>query len=511
MADMKLAARTQSILLDCICYLYVVLFVYAAVSKLLDFENFQVQLGQSPLLSAYAGYIAWIVPIVEIIIALLLLSSKFKYVGLILAYSLMIMFTTYIILILNFSPFIPCSCGGVLSKLGWTEHLIFNIAFVIMAFIGAVLHHCTFEMGSVKKDILNFRNKSAIFLLIVTGSISVAFIISLYLLSENEIHRSNSFIRRYPHHPVTMLKGYNIKYNSYYIAGATNGRIYLGNTTAPRQILVIDTLLTEAKNLRVEIEGKQDYPFKSVQVRVNSPYFYLADGTVPVIYRGKISDWCATPLTNIKTYFSVFEPIDSTLFAIRSIDTAESLNILGTLNTAESNAFKQVSGMLQKRIDGIFDTDGKLLYNYQLKKMVYVYYYRNQAVIASSDLKTFQGLKTIDTVSQVPIHFAYLRSTGEKKFVRQPPMIQQGAATYEKYLFTMSNRLGKFEAESMLKEASIIDVYDLQKSTYEFSFYLYDYKNEKVENFQVYNNLLIGITKHYIVLYRLKSSHFDLK
>jgi uncharacterized membrane protein YphA (DoxX/SURF4 family) len=85
MADMKLAARTQSILLDCICYLYVVLFVYAAVSKLLDFENFQVQLGQSPLLSAFADYIVWIVPIVEIIIALLLLSSKFKYEGLILA------------------------------------------------------------------------------------------------------------------------------------------------------------------------------------------------------------------------------------------------------------------------------------------------------------------------------------------------------------------------------------------------------------------------------------------
>ncbi|MFV8344664.1 MauE/DoxX family redox-associated membrane protein [Flavobacterium sp. ZB4P13] len=508
---MKSSQQIKTIIIETVCLLYVLLFAYAAISKLLDFENFQIQLGQSPLLSAYASYIAWIVPASEIIIVLLLLFSKFKYEGLLLAYSLMIMFTTYIIIILNFSPFVPCSCGGVLSKLGWTEHLIFNIAFAVMAFVGVVLHHSNFEISPAKKYILNIRNKSAIFLLVVTGSISAVFIISLYLLSENEIHRNNSFIRRYPHHPVAMIKGYNVKYNSYYIAGAANGRIYLGNTTAPRQILVIDTLLTEAKTLRVQVEGKQDYPFKSVQVRVKFPYFYLADGTVPVVYRGKISNWRATPLTNTKNYFSAFEPIDSTLFAIRSIDAAQSLNILGTLNTAERNAFKPVSGMLQKRIDGIFDTDGKLLYNYQLKKMVYVYYYRNQAVIASSDLKTFQGLKTIDTVSQVPIQFAYLHTTGEKKFAKQPPMIQQGAATYGKYLFTMSNRLGKFEAESMLKEASIIDVYDLQKSTYEFSFYLYNYKNEKVENFQIYNNLLIGITKHYIVIYRLKSSHFDLK
>lgn len=508
---MKLSTSTKSILVNSICLMYVLLFVYAAVSKLLDFENFQVQLGQSPLLSAYASYVAWIVPAAEIIIALLLLSSKFKYEGLILAYSLMILFTTYIIIILNFSPFVPCSCGGVLSKLGWTEHLIFNIVFAVIAVVGVILHHSNFEISPSKQSVQNIRNKSAIILLVVTGSISAVFIISLYLLSENEIHRNNSFIRRYPHHPVAMIKGYSIKYNSYYIAGAANGRIYLGNTTAPRQILVIDTLLKEAKTLMVQVEGKQDYPFKAVQVRVKFPYFYLVDGTVPVVYRGKISDWRATLLTNIKNYFSVFEPIDSTLFAIRSIDTAQSLNILGTLNTAEPTVFKQVPGMLQKRIDGIFDTDGKLIYNYQLKKIVYVYYYRNQAVIASSDLKTFQELKTIDTVSQVPIQFAYLHTTGEKKFSKQPPMIQLGAATFGKYLFTMSNRLGKFEAESMLKEASIIDVYDLQKSTYEFSFYLYNYKNEKVESFQIYSNLLIGITKHYIVIYRLKSSHFDLK
>ncbi|SHG26811.1 Uncharacterized membrane protein YphA, DoxX/SURF4 family [Flavobacterium segetis] len=507
---MKLTVRIQKVILELICLLYILLFVYAAVSKLMDFENFQVQLGQSPLLSAFAGWLSWVVPIVELIIVLLLVFPKFRLAALLAAFSLMIMFTTYIVIILNFSSFVPCSCGGILEKMGWTEHLFFNIAFTVMALVGVVLHHRNFEISPAQTYILNIGNASITKLLLVTGGISVVFIISLYLLSENEIHRNNSFIRSYPHHPVAMIKGYNIKYNSYYIAGVANGRIYLGNTTAPRQILAIDTLLTDAKTLRIKVEGKQDYPFKSVQVRVKPPYFYLVDGTIPVIYRGKISDWSANRLTNIKKYFSAFEPIDSTLFAIRSIDTAESLNILGTLNTAKPNAFKQVSGMLEKRIDGIFDTDGKLLYNYQLKKMIYVYYYRNQAVISNSDLKTFQKLKTIDTVSQVPIQFAYLHTTGEKKFAKQPPMIQQGAATYGKYLFSMSNRLGKFEAESMLKDASIVDVYDLQKSTYEFSFYLYNYKNEKVENFQIYKNLLIGITKHFIVIYRLKSSHFNL-
>jgi hypothetical protein len=50
------------------------------------------------------------------------------------------MFTTYIIIITRFSPYVPCSCGGVLQKLGWTEHLVFNIVFVVLAATGIIFH-----------------------------------------------------------------------------------------------------------------------------------------------------------------------------------------------------------------------------------------------------------------------------------------------------------------------------------------------------------------------------------
>ncbi|HBC05203.1 MAG TPA: hypothetical protein DC015_13665, partial [Aequorivita sp.] len=114
-------------------YLFVLLFLYAAISKLLDFETFTVQLAQSPLLSAYAGVIAWAVPSLEILIAVLLTIPKYRIPALYAAFTLMVMFTAYIYIILNFSDFIPCSCGGVLEKLSWTQHLIFNIVFIILA------------------------------------------------------------------------------------------------------------------------------------------------------------------------------------------------------------------------------------------------------------------------------------------------------------------------------------------------------------------------------------------
>lgn len=129
----------KKIIIDFICILYIILFVYAGVSKVLDYENFRVQIGQSPLLSAFAGVLAWLVPATEIIISFLLLFSRTKVLALFSGYTLMIMFTAYIYILLNFSSYTPCSCGGILEKMGWNTHLLFNLFFVILAAIAIVL------------------------------------------------------------------------------------------------------------------------------------------------------------------------------------------------------------------------------------------------------------------------------------------------------------------------------------------------------------------------------------
>ena len=82
----------------------------------MDFGNFQVQIAQSPLLSAYAGFISYATIIVELLIVVTLIVPKFRLIGLYSSMGIMIAFTIYIYLILNFSDFVPCSCGGLLEK-----------------------------------------------------------------------------------------------------------------------------------------------------------------------------------------------------------------------------------------------------------------------------------------------------------------------------------------------------------------------------------------------------------
>jgi len=123
----------KSVITEIIAALFILLFIYAAASKLLDYQKFKVQLGQSPLLTIFATQIAWTIPLIEIFISLLLSFKKTKIIGLFASFYIMVLFTMYIIIITRFSDYIPCSCGGILQHMTWNQHLFFNIIFIVLA------------------------------------------------------------------------------------------------------------------------------------------------------------------------------------------------------------------------------------------------------------------------------------------------------------------------------------------------------------------------------------------
>lgn len=129
----------RKLAIEIISFLFILLFIYAALNKLIDYQKFVIQVGQSPLLTGFGNSIPWMVIVLEILTAVTLMIPAFRLIGFFAAFSLMTMFTTYIIVVLNFSPYLPCSCGGVLERLGWTEHLIFNVAFLLLALTGIIL------------------------------------------------------------------------------------------------------------------------------------------------------------------------------------------------------------------------------------------------------------------------------------------------------------------------------------------------------------------------------------
>ena len=498
---MKLNDRLKKIIIETVCLLYILLFVYAAVSKLLDFENFQIQLGQSPLLSVFANYVAYSIILIELIIVMLLSWPRWKVTGLFFSLALMTMFTTYIIIILNYSAFVPCSCGGILEKMGWREHLIFNLIFIVLSLIGLLLSDFSKQGYWGKLKPLTFTAT-----LIVSNAIAIAIVVILYFMSEEVLHKRNNFVRRFPKQTTTEYNKIDLKYNSYYFAGIAGNKIYLGNTTAPRNITIVDTALQSKKQVQVTLD-QTDFRFLAPQVAVKPPFFYLFDGTVPCIYSGKTKDWKAyLKTTDIPLSTSII-PMDTLGFALRLTSLVKKSNELVLYDTKQ-NSLKKNKVTLQKQTDGIFDTDGILLYNPKLKKLHYVYYYRNQYLTFDTQLNSMLAGKTIDTVSKAKIKVVY-DSNGEGRMASPPLTINKNATVCGKLLFIKSDRIGKFEDKKMLQYASVIDIYNIMKNEYLSSIYVYHLGKEKLKSFAIHNNKLYTISGNYLSAVKLNQDLID--
>jgi hypothetical protein len=125
---------------EIVTVLFVILFVYTAVSKLLDYRGFSSSMDIMPAVEGNGFLLAPGIIIAEIIISGLLILPATRLPGLWLSLLLMSVFTFYLLFAVAKGYTLPCSCGGVLRQLSWKQHAIFNIAFVLLAAAAILLH-----------------------------------------------------------------------------------------------------------------------------------------------------------------------------------------------------------------------------------------------------------------------------------------------------------------------------------------------------------------------------------
>jgi hypothetical protein len=473
------AKVSKSFLVHLISYLFILLFVYASVSKLLEFQDFQTQLGQSPLLGAFAVPISFGIIGVELGLAVMLCLEKYRRMGLYGSFVLMVMFTAYIIIILNFTSFTPCSCGGVLESMGWTEHLIFNVFFIVLSAIGIYLIEESFTRPFVYR-LLGLK---------FIGSFVVLLI---FLSSEKEIKRNNAFQRKYMPHGLEELGSLKLESNAFYIAGIDDNWIYLGNYNAPLYLKAVSKDLACWHEIKIELEN-YNLPYKRVRIEVQSPYFFVGDGTVPILFRGKVKEWKARTFSRGDVYFYDFKSQDSASLVFTTTSAKSGHTILGRLQNKDDNIEVELNhDLLKVQKDGKFDTDGLLLWDTDSHKTAYVYYYRNQYEVADRNLIYLQTGKSIDTISQAQIDVAYYKGDDSYKKGKST-FVHKTGGIYGNQLYINSDRLGKFENEEVLNAASILDRYDIDQNEYIGSFYYHHQPSQKIREFKVFEDKIIAL------------------
>ncbi|KVV15012.1 DoxX family protein [Flavobacterium sp. TAB 87] len=488
------------LIVETVCLLYILLFVYAAVSKLLDFENFQVQLGQSPILSPFAEWMAIFIPFLEFGISLLLMFRALKFWGLLFSFVLMFLFSFYIYIMLYYSSYIPCSCGGILEKMTWKQHLVFNIIFTVLAAVALLLIPYRNIINNGFWQVFKFK----ITLLASSLLLGGLALILMFHFSDNVIHYKNKFIRRFAQHTAQQIYQIDLKYNSYYFAGSDNGNLYLGNSTSSLKVSVLDTLTKEIAQYNITLE-RIKMPFSIPVIRVGSGCFFVFEGTVPYIFSGSTANWHADLKLNSGPYFSNAVPIDSTSLAVRYSIAESNESVIGTVDLKDTLKSKINRSLLEKQFDGIIDTDGSLLYNRSINKIIYVYYYRNEYLLINNQLNLDVKGNTIDTISRAQIELVQNKKSGRTTFSKPPLRVNRLSASYGNLLFVNSSLPGQYESEDLWKIAAIVDVYDFTDKSYRSSFPIYNINRKKMRSMYVYGNHLYALIDQKLVCYKLRS------
>lgn len=336
----------------------------------------------------------------------------------------------------------------------------------------------------------------------VLALLSMGLVVLLFLLSEREVHRNNAFTRRFPPQPVIRKYDLSIGFESYYIAGQEGSNLFLGNTTAPLHLLQLDLETRDTTHLRITLD-RTDLPFRAVRIALQPPFFYVMDGRVPCIFRGRIGEWQADLWMEGDAYFSRAIPLDTNKVFIRTISGATGVSTLGLLEKKDSFRVALNPSILEKQIDGIFDSDGILAAAPDGNALGYVYFYRNQYMVMDRGLDLISRQRTIDTVRTAQLQLAKL--PGNRTTMEAPPLlVNKMAAMYGDWMLIASDRLGKNEAREMIRMATIIDVYNWEKGAYEFSFYIYDIGDEKAREFAVFDGQLVALVGDRISVYELK-------
>lgn len=113
------------------------IWTFSGLEKFIRFESSRKAFLNQPMPERLEEILSFLVPGIELLLALLLLESVSRWWGYLGSILLLAVFTTYVGLIwVGAFPRVPCNCAGIIESLGWAEHLMLNIGLIGVAVWG---------------------------------------------------------------------------------------------------------------------------------------------------------------------------------------------------------------------------------------------------------------------------------------------------------------------------------------------------------------------------------------
>lgn len=118
----------------------ILIWTYTGLDKLIRFEQSRKSFLNQPFPNEIEEVLAYAIPGVELLLALLLLFSVTRWWGFLGSSLVLTVFTSYVGLIwVGAFPRVPCNCAGILESLDWAEHFVLNLGLIGVSVLGLYL------------------------------------------------------------------------------------------------------------------------------------------------------------------------------------------------------------------------------------------------------------------------------------------------------------------------------------------------------------------------------------
>lgn len=298
-------------------------------------------------------------------------------------------------------------------------------------------------------------------------------------------------------HPDTVV---SLHTAGWYIAGNNDKQIWLAHPRLPHALVAIsdddmDTLV---------ITGLAD-SVRATEITTDAFHFYVTDMERFDVYCGVLSTMTVHEKITDHTFFAEAVPLGNQSLVLR---TVSSNNIYRLEKKSDRSLHSTAADdLLQQQIDGLFCTDGKLHYDRTRHQLVYLYFYRNEFIVADTNLHLLYRAHTIDPVDTAQIRVAEIKSENAIRLSRPPLVVNAQSVVADGLLLVNSALASKHEDPVVFSKVSVMDVYDLdQRGIYRFSFYIPDYRGHPVSRFVISGNKLTAVHGTYLVRYTLTSN-----
>jgi len=340
---------------------------------------------------------------------------------------------------------------------------------------------------------------ASIFMLIVIGAVAV---LSLHQYAQWKKRQRYEFHRTIDSDVLHRDTVIPLDRTGYYIAGVTKQHRWVAHPSFPQRIFSIRGNMLDT----LYIQGLPN-DVSTAEIYIDSPYVYIADVIHYDVYRTAISPLQVNKKVISQSFFAETVPVGSNALVQRTIDSQDYAYILEKKSSIDI-LNRSSHSLLEKQVDGLFCTDGKLLVDAALHRLLYVYFYRNEFIVIDTSLNLDYRSHTIDPIVRAHIEVTEIKSEGVLKLAKPPLVVNQQSAVDGRFLFINSALASWDENPAVFDTVSVVDLYDLgAHGTYRFSFYIPDYRGEPVHRFAVGGRKLIAVQGSYLVIYSLDTDY----